>query len=228
MKWRVEGADRNSGEDFVLEVEADDEGAARSRASRRGMLVVKAAPVAPVHAHVERVAAAPVHARVERVAAGISRQPIVAPRTTALGAGGLFVITTLAVASGLTLALFAYYLLFVATWTPNVQGVTSSTSKLSPTEQAFVQAVEARNDTLVREYLVMPLDWKAVATPGLCGIVRDRRLSSWSYEGVEEKREREFWRSLAERLIENGGDTTQALAGAHDVESLKFFDRAQG
>ncbi len=128
----------------------------------------------------------------------------------------LFVIVTVAVAAGLTLAFVVYAMFFAA-----VGGAgRGASATLGEWEQALVKAIEGGNVEMTREALTRSLNWKEVATPALKALLNNSQLREY-YESVKE---REFWNAVAERLVKNGADVNECISVvAIQGSSLKFL-----
>jgi hypothetical protein len=105
MQWEVSGADRATGEEIVLMLEADDEPSAIRRASRRGLVVERAHPVQLAGA---TAAAAPVgtdSVGFAYAAPTSGRRSRVKPRKRKASNGyGIAIVIALVVAGGVALA----------------------------------------------------------------------------------------------------------------------------
>lgn len=221
MKYRIAGADATTGADVEIDVEASTEHDAREAARRRGIFVSSIKQVQ----HSAPPAEPPVLGPTDVVNDNVGFIPPrnVAPRPSPSMSGGkLFLIVTGAVACGLTVALVGYFVFFAAAVATKPRSYTPN-SDLGAEEQAFVSAIRSGNVAGVREYLVKPLNWQEVSTPALKEVVGGYKLEARSYESDEDKRDRQFWLDLAERLIANGADVNATLLDTYDTNALRFL-----
>lgn len=110
--------------------------------------------------------------------------------------------------------------------------VSQTSSALSEEDNSFLKtfdnAVIGDDIDSVKSSLVdSTINWQHVATPALKSLMTYSKLKYTEYEIEpyiqDEKTKREFWTTLADRLVKDGADVNAALTDATDPTSLEFL-----
>jgi len=223
MLWEVTGADRTSGKERTVRLEADTEDSAVRRGNRCGLLVSIARPLSPDDSQVgtatlaqptakaktvgsTRVAAAPppVPAAKPANVAPVLRAP--ASRKAPLIAGAVAVVVVFA-------------LILILTFTRHGPPSNQITAEDLP----FLKAVTDGDIDSVKTFLLGPVHWESAATPALKDSMILDRLARSETESDSDRETREFWTDFADRMVKKGADVNAVLTDSEEISTLQFL-----